>query len=430
VGSPALVAICLGYFMVILDTTVVNAALPALRRDLGTGVSGLQWVVDGYTLLFASLLLSGGTLGDRFGARRMFQTGLSIFLLASAGCAAAPSTTVLILARVVQGIGAAVAVPTSLALLRAAYTDPSTRARAFGVWGGIAGLAAAPGPVIGGLLVIASWRLVFVINIPIGIAAIALTARFVPAPAPRAHRMDPAAQLVGVLAVVGLTFALIQGGHHGVSPLVGAAAVVFLVAAAAFVVIERRAAAPMLPPGLFRDRGFSGGNAVGLLLNLGFYGELFVLNLYFQHVLGYSALRAGLALLPQMGVVAAGSALSGRCTAHMGSPRPTMLFGLTTGGAGLLGLIVAGAQTPYGLLVAPLVAAGFGMSFTMPAVTTALTETAPVQQAGLASGAISGARQIGDVLGVALLGGLIGGAHFLAGALLTATIIRQRPITT
>jgi MFS transporter, DHA2 family, methylenomycin A resistance protein len=415
--SWALVAVCLGYFMVILDTTIVNVALPALRADLGASVSGLQWVVDSYLLMFAALLLSGGTLADRLGARRVFQLGLGVFVVASVCCGVSPSTVVLVIARAVQGVGAALAVPASLALLRAAFPDPAARARAIGVWGGIAGVAAAGGPILGGVLVSTfSWRLVFFVNVPIGLAAMAMTAQRVPAIRACPRGLDPAAQLTGILALAALTLALIEGGRAGItSPLVISAVATFLATAAAFIVIERRVSTPMLAPTLFRDATFTGGNLVGLLINLGFYGELFVINLYFQQVLGYSALVAGLALLPQMGMATVGSALSGAFTARAGGPRPTMLTGLAVGGAGLLGLIMIGPHTPYVLLVGPLVAAGFGMSFTMPAATTAVVEGAPADRSGLASGAINAARQVGGVIGVALLGALVSGGPVIPG---------------
>lgn len=441
--SPALIAIGLGYFMVILDTTIVNVALPALRADLRASVSGLQWVVDSYLLMLAAFLLSGGVLADRLGARRVLQLGLGIFVVASVGCGVAPSTVVLVITRVVQGVGAALAVPASLALLRAAYPDLGPRARAVGVWGGIAGIAAAAGPILGGVLITAaSWRLVFFINVPIGLAAMVLTAQYAPAPKACPRSLDPAAQLAGVLALAALALALIEGGHGGLTPLAIGGAAVFVAATAAFIAIEGRVEHPMLPLKLFRDATFTGGNVVGLLINLGFYGELFVINLYFQQVMGYSALLAGLAVLPQMGVVAAASALSGWYTARVGGPRLTMLIGLVTGGAGLLGLIVVGVHTPYLLLVGPLVAAGFGMAFTMPAATTAVVEAAPADRAGLASGAINAARQVGGVIGVALLGALvaaggpivpglriglaIAGAAFLLGAAVTMSTIGHR----
>jgi DHA2 family methylenomycin A resistance protein-like MFS transporter len=323
----------------------------------------------------------------------------------------------LVVARLVQGVGAALLVPASLSLLQGTYRDRAARARAVGVWGAIAGIAAASGPVLGGLLVsAASWRTVFFVNLPVGALALALTAARVPAVAGRRDRpIDLPAQTAGVVALAAITIALIEAGHAGW----GAAVVVagFGLAAAGllgFLAVERRAASPMLPLALFRSSRFSGATLVGVLINLGFYGELFVINLYFQQVRHFSPLEAGLALLPQMGVVALGSALSGRFTGRAGSPRPTMLIGLTLGGLGLLGLMVAGRETAYALLVVPFAAAGFGMAFTMPAATTAVVESAPSDRAGIASGVINAGRQVGGVLGVALLGTLVSGA-FVSG---------------
>ncbi|QPP05668.1 MFS transporter [Streptomyces bathyalis] len=416
--SPALVAVCLGYFMVILDTTAVNSALPAVREDLHTGVSGLQWVVDGYMLTLAAGLLTGGALADRAGARRVFQTGLALFALSSVACGLAPQTWLLVTARLAQGAAAALSVPASLALLRASFPGRASRARAFGAWGAIAGLAAASGPIVGGLLVgHTGWRPVFFVNVPVALLAMVLTARYVPAPAPQRRPLDPWAQILGAVALASLTFALIEGGRAGHRTQVLAAGALCVAAAATFVAVERRVARPMLPLELFRDRAFAGGTLVGLLINLGFYGELFVLNLYFQQILGHSALVAGIALLPQLGMATIGSALSGRFTARAGSPRPTMLAGLLTGSAGLFGLTAAGTGSGYPLLVAPLIAVGFGMSFTMPAATTAVVEAAPAERAGLASGVINSARQTGGVIGVALLGALLhgSGASFVTG---------------
>ena len=323
--SLALVAVCLGYFMVIIDTTIVNVAVPALQAGLHADVAGVEWVIDGYLLMLAALVLSGGALADRLGAHRIFQIGLGVFTVTSVICGVAPDVTVLIIARLIQGAGAAMSVPASLSLLRAAFPDARLRARAIGVWGTIAGVAAASGPILGGLLVTAgSWRLVFFVNVPIGLAAIVLTAH-VPAPAGHKRNLDPAAQAVVVIALAALTTALIEGGSSGLTPLVITAGVVFLAATVAFIALERHSSDPMLPLSLFSDRSFTAGNIIGLLINLGFFGELFVLNLYLQRVLGYWALLAGVALLPQLGMLTAGSALSGRFTARMGSPRPALV---------------------------------------------------------------------------------------------------------
>jgi DHA2 family methylenomycin A resistance protein-like MFS transporter len=355
-----LIGICLGYFMVILDATAVNVALPDLGRELQGDVAGLQWVVDAYTLVFAALLLSGGALGDRLGSRRVFLAGLGLFTAASAACAAAPTVGFLVGARVAQGIGAALLVPSSLAVLRATYADAAERARAVGVWAAVAGIAAASGPIIGGLLVTSvSWRAVFVLNVPVGAVALLLAARYVAADgARRGGGFDPAGQVAGILALACLTFGLIEGGDAGWGSAVPLAALALsVVAFAVFLATERRAAAPMLPLELFRSRVFSASAFVGAAINFGFYGQLFVISLYFQQVRGYSALATGLAMLPEGLFVSVASAFAGRLTARVG-PRVPMLIGLTTGGLGLVGLVVAGPETPYPVLIAPLAAAG------------------------------------------------------------------------
>ena len=404
-----LIAICLGYFMVILDATIVNVALPSIGRGLGGGVSALQWVVDAYTIVFAGLLLSAGSLGDRLGARRVFDVGLVIFTVASAACAVAPSVALLIAARAAQGLGAALLVPSSLALLRATYSNPPERARAVGAWGAIAGVGAASGPIVGGVLVgLVSWRAVFVVNVPVGILALVLGYRHLrPAGERQGGGFDPAGQLLGLASLTLLTVGLIEGGAAGwTSPVTVASLIAFAPAAAVFVAVEARARQPMLPLALFRNRTFSGATLVGLAINLGFYGQLFAFSLYFQQVRGFSALATGIVLLPEGVFVALSSALSGRLTGRTG-PRLPMLVGLLSGGLGFAGLMVAGRSTSYALLVVPLVAAGLGMAFTMPAATAAMIEAAPAARAGIASGVLNAARQAGGAVGVALLGTLL-----------------------
>jgi DHA2 family methylenomycin A resistance protein-like MFS transporter len=405
------VAVSLGYFLVILDATAVNLALPALRQDLGGGITGLQWVVDGYTLAFAALLLSAGVAGDRFGPRRVCLTGLVLFTAASAGCALAPSIGILVLIRLIQGAAAALLVPSSLTLLQASYPGRRERARAIGLWGGIGGLAAASGPVLGGgLTAAASWRLVFAINIPVGLFAWWLTRRRVAGPAgSRDRRADPAGQLTAVVALTALTAGLIEAGPHGwASWPVAAGLIIAAGAAAAFVAVERRAASPMLPLPLLRRPALSAGSAVGLLINLGFYGQLFAYSLYLQQVRGDSPLTAGLSLLPEAAAVPIASVLSGRLTGRRG-PRVTMITGLTLGAAGLFGLTVTAHGTPYWVLVLPMLAAGTGMALTMPAATTAVMESAPASRGGTAAGLLNTARQVGGALGVAVAGSLVSG---------------------
>jgi MFS transporter, DHA2 family, methylenomycin A resistance protein len=409
-SSLALVVICLGYFMVIVDTTVVNVALPAIGRDLHGGVAGLQWVVDAYTLSFAGLLLTGGALAERFGGRRVFGAGLAVFAAASAACGLAPSLGVLVAARLVQGAGAALLVPSSLVLLQAAYPTRAGRARAFGAWGAIAGIGAASGPIVGGLLVTAwSWRGVFFLNLPFALAAMALAGRAVPATGPGDRDVDLPGQLLGVAGLGLLTWSLVEAGQIGwTAPRVLAGFCLSAAAWAGFARAEYRAADPMLPLRLFAWPAFRAGSAVGLLINLGFYGQLFLMSLYLQDVRGYSALGAGLALLPEAALLIAASTLSGRIMARTG-PRLPMLAGLALGVAGLAGLLVAGAHTTYALLVLPMAAAGFGMALTMPAATAAVIEAAPADRGGIAAGVVNAARQSGGVLGVALLGSLVHG---------------------
>lgn len=437
-----LVAICVGYFMVILDTMVVNVALPALSKSLHTSTSGLQWIVDAYSLVFGALLLSAGALGDRRGAKPVFHLGMAIFAISSLACGLAPTTGLLVAARCAQGLGAALAVPSSLSLLQAAYPDQATRRRAFGIWGAVAGIAAGAGPVVGGALVSGlGWRSVFFVNVPIGVAGLALTARFLPSPPRRRHGTDIVGQLAGVACLAGLTVALIEAGASGwASPVVATGLVVFAVAGAAFIAIEHRVSSPMLAIGLFSSPRFSSATAVGLLINLGFYGELFVMSLYLQQLRGFTPLRAGVALTPELAMAVIGSAASGRITARSGPGLP-MLVGLVVGGAGLAGLAVAGAHSSYWLLVVPFMAAGLGMSLVMPAATTAVMEAAPPERGGLASGTLNAARQVGGVIGVALLGTLvasrgtfvvglrtamvIAGGVFVLGAILTALFVER-----
>ena len=400
--------------MTILDATIVNVALPSIGSGLSTNLTGLQWVVDSYQLTFAALLLAGGALGDRLGSRPVFEVGLALFTLASALCGAAPVLAALVVFRVLQGIGAALVVPASLALIRQTFAEEATRARATGVWGAIAGIAAGAGPVLGGILVGSlGWRSVFLVNLPVGLAAMWLVHRYVSPTAGRRQRgLDVTGQTVGVLALGLLTFGIIEGGNRGWSAAVIVSALVAsVIAAVIFVVLESRSREPVLPLDLFGSPSFSAGTLVGFLINFGFYGQLFFMSVYFQQVRGYSAPLTGLALLPELGVVAASSFLSGRLTGHVG-PRLPMIIGLAAGGPGLAALLIVGPTTPYVLLAGLLVAIGFGMSFTMPAMTTAVTEAAPRDQAGIASGVLNAARQVGGALGVALLGSLVGHASF------------------
>jgi DHA2 family methylenomycin A resistance protein-like MFS transporter len=440
-GRWPLVAVCLGYFMVILDVTVVTVANPTIGHDLHTSITTLQWVVDGYTMVFAGLLLLAGGLGDRFGARRAFLAGLVVFTAASVACAAAPGPAALVVARLAQGAGAALLVPSSLSLLHTSYSDGAVRARAVGVWGMVGGVAAGAGPVLGGLLVAGlGWRSIFLLNLPVGVAAYLLTRRTVARDdltrhtaarddagrrgGPRsAGGLDLPAQVVAVVMLAAVVGGLIQAGDLGwASPVVVGALLVAAVALGGFLVLEGRSRAPMLPLRLFREAPFSASVAIGVLLNFGFYGLLFVAPLYFEQQRHTGVLLTGLSILPMSAVVAVSSALAGRVTARTG-PRLPMVIGLLVGAAGLAGWLLAGPNTPYWVLVVPMVFAGFGIAFAMPSSTTAIMRTATAGRAGITSAAFNAARQLGSALGVAVFGtlaasGLLLGVH--AGALLGA----------
>ncbi|WP_443058225.1 MFS transporter [Streptomyces sp. NBC_00820] len=404
-----LLTVCTGYFMVILDVTIINVAVPVVGRELRASLTGIQWITDGYTLVFAGFLMTGGALGDRLGNRRVFRAGVTVFTAASAACAAAPDAAFLVAARLLEGLGAALIVPGSLALLQEAYPLPAARSRAFGLWGSMAGIAASAGPLLGGLLVsTAGWRWVFLINLPVGAACLVLTSRYV-APSPRrpGRALDWPAQCAVVAAVALLTGALNEAGRRGWSdPLVLTGLGLVVPAVGAFVWRERLARSPVLPPRLLRSRAMTGGAAVGLLFNFGFYGMVFTASLDFQHQRGFGALRTGLALFPAVAMTMFASVLSGRLARRTGD-RPLVVTGMLLGALGLAGWAAAGTDPAYPLLVAPMMAVGFGTSFALTGSTATVMSAAPPAYAGAASALFNTTRQIGSASGVALGGSLL-----------------------
>ncbi len=421
-----LIALCLGYFMVIIDVTIVNIALPSLGKDLHGGVADLQWVVDGYTLSFACLLLSAGYLADRLGAKKSFLAGLIFFVLTSLGCSLAINFGLLIFFRILQGIAAALLVPTSLALINVAYPNKVERAKAIGLWASIGGMAAAAGPLLGAILTTwFSWRAVFLVNIPVGISAILLTINYVPNPGNLAkNSFDFLGQIVGIISIASLAFSLIEAGRLGwLSPIIIGSSIIFLAAFISFLIIEQRTPSPMLPLALFKSKNFSAAVVIGMLLNSGFYGELFVLPLYFQQLREYSVLITGLAILPQTAFIAIASFLAGRITSKFG-PKWPIIIGLIMGASGFLALLITQATTPsYWILILPLVAIGFGAALAVPATTIAVINAAPNQCAGIASGAFNASRQLGSLMGVALFGTILNGsARFITGMHITLSL--------
>lgn len=346
----------------------------------------------------------------------MFLWGLALFSASSLACGLAPSILVLVVARLAQGLGAAVAVPSSLALLQVAHPDPQGRARIVGMWGAMAGVAAAAGPALGGLVVQGfGWRSVFFINVPLGLVGILLGRRHLPRAKRHAHGLDVAGQVAAGAAAASLAIGLIDAGTHGWGSMTVLACLAISVAgAAAFVVVERRCQRPMLPLALFSTSTFSVATVVGFLCNLGFFGELFVVSLYLQQVRGLSALTAGLLLVPQMAATMVGSVASGRVMARYGPRRP-MIVGLGIGAFGLASLGLAGLRTPYWLLLPSVVLAGFGIAFAMMSATAAVIEAAGAERGGVASGALNAARQLGGMVGVALLGSFVAAHHRFIG---------------
>lgn len=412
----ALIAVLLGFFIVMLDATIVNVALADIGTDLDASVASLQWVVDSYTLVFAAFLLTSGAACDRLGARAVYLFGLLLFGVLSVVCALAPTGGALVAARAAQGAGASAVVPGSLALLAVIYKEPDARSRAIGLWGGAGGIAAAVGPVLGGVLVSwIGWRAVFWVNIPIIAVACRLALRSLPAPAAQHGRaIDPLGQILSVLGLAALTYGMIAGGESGLGSASAATICCGAAVLAGLIVVEHHVDDPMLPMPLFREARFTVSALVGLALNISFFGQLFVLSLFFQRYLGYAPWLAGLALAPQACSAVIASPLGGRSTARIGAPA-TMLIGLLTGAAGFGSLVGVTAGTPYPLTALLTFAGGFGMAFAMPAATSAAVASAPPAYTGLAGGVINAARQTGSVIGVAALGAMIATRTFLAG---------------
>jgi MFS transporter, DHA2 family, methylenomycin A resistance protein len=418
-GEPAagrtLSAAVLGFFMITLDAVIVTIALPSIRHDLGGGITGLQWVVDGYTLMFAALLLSAGALADRIGARRAFGAGLVLFTVASAACGLAPGLAVLIVARFVQGASAAVLMPSSMSLLRQAYPDQARRARAIALWGLGGGVAASCGPVLGGLLTLASWRMIFCVNVPAGAVALLLLARTRRSPH---HKVpfDWTGQVTAVLAMGGLTYGAIEAGATGfTAPRVLAAFAVAVVALAAFLAAQARGAHPMLPLSLFRSRAVSVAVAAGFAFVVGYYGLPFLMSLYLQQQRGLSPLAAGAAFVPMMVTGAALTPLSPRLAGKLGSWR-LITAGLVLMTAGLIILALVPFSTPLWALAGLMILVGLGGPTVTPSATTVLLNGVPRHQAGTASGVFNTSRQVGGALAIAVFGALLANrATFLQG---------------
>jgi MFS transporter, DHA2 family, methylenomycin A resistance protein len=408
--SLTLVAMSLGYGVVQLDVTIVNTALSSIGAALGGGVAELQWVVSAYTIAFAALILSAGALGDRLGARKVFASGFVLFTAASLACALAPSAALLIAARAIQGVGAAILVPNSLALLNHAYPDETERGRAVGIWAAGASLALTAGPLAGGgLIALVGWRSIFLVNLPIGLAGLWLTWRYADETTRSpSHKLDLPGQAAAIGALGVLAGALIEGGVIGWSnPWVLAGFAAAAVLGVLFVAQERRASQPMLPLSLFASRLFSLTALVGLLVNIAFYGLIFVLSLYFQEINRLSPLATGLAFLPMMGVVLPVNLLAPRAAERFGAPA-VIAAGAAIAAAGCAALLGITQGTPYWAIGPQLIAMGAGLGLLVPPLTATLLGSVDKSHSGVAAGVLNATRQTGSVLGVALFGSLLG----------------------
>jgi DHA2 family methylenomycin A resistance protein-like MFS transporter len=421
----ALAASSLAFCLVLLDTSLVNVALPDIGRDLGASVTGLQWTINAYALVLATLLMSAGALADRLGARRLVLCGAALYLLGSLFAATANGVGVLVAAQGTLGLGAALLLPSSLSLLTHAYPDPVRRGVAVGIWSTVAAGSFAASPFLAGLLIDAGgWRAVFAVNVPFAVTVAVLLLWHVPdTPKRIARSLDLAGQGSAMVALGALTFALIESRALGwdSSAVIGCLGAVVL-ASAAFVIVERRSAAPMLPLGLFAARGFTWSIVAGLLVTFALYGQLFLLTLYLQEARGLSATEMGLVYLSQPIVVAFVGIPTGRMLGRIG-PRVPLIVGGVAGLCGALLLAATiGPSTPYELIVGSLMLFGLAAGTIVPAVTSAVVLVVPAAQVGVASSALNAARQTGGVLGIALLGGLLSARDYVTGLPVTMVL--------
>ncbi|WP_327673314.1 MULTISPECIES: MFS transporter [unclassified Streptomyces] len=417
-----LVVTCLGQFMVLLDNTIVGAALPDMQHRLGAELTGLQWIVDAYVLLVAMLLLSGGVFADRFGRKRVYLSGVAVFTAASVLCSVAPSVGWLVAGRVLQGIGAAALSPASLALLVAAHPAPKERVRAIGLWAGLSGIGLAAGPVAGGALTQAfGWPAIFLVNVPIGVVLLVVGRRVLKeSRTPEPGALDIPGTILSVLGVGTLSYALIEGGSRGwTSPVILGGFAAAAVILGAFVAVERRHPAPMLPLGLFRQRLFTVSNSAMIVVGFALMGSYFFFSQFFVYVQGSSILMAGLQTLPATLAMVVVSPFAGRLAARYGY-RSVVTGGLALAGLGLVALGWVHADTGYANMWWRLAMVGIGFALTMSPLTGAAIQAVDPREGGLASGISSTTRQIGAVLGVAVLGAVVralqsGGSSFEAG---------------
>jgi EmrB/QacA subfamily drug resistance transporter len=402
-------SVAFGLFMIMLDNTVVNVALPSIERDLHITISELEWVVTAYALTFAALLVTGGKLADLYGRRRIFIVGLAVFTLSSLACGLAPTAGFLIGARTVQGVGAALMNPATLSIITATF-PPKERGRAIGIWAGVSALALAIGPLCGGLIVDnISWNWIFFVNVPVGALGIVVSRLVITESRDTSHEqsIDVPGLATSGLGLFALSYALIEGNRHGWTSVeilgLFAAAVVLLVA---FVLVEHHQRLPMLDLSLFKIGAFAGANVVAMLVSLGMFGVFFFVSLYVQNILGYSPTKAGAIFLPMTLLIIVVAPIAGHTSDRIGS-RWLMGGGMTIVGISLLLYQRTGVHSDFWTLLPAMLLGGIGMAMTMSPMTSAAMGAVPVDKAGVGSGVLNSFRQVGGSLGIALIGAIL-----------------------
>ncbi|HVV94802.1 MAG TPA: MFS transporter [Hyphomicrobiales bacterium] len=404
-----LAAVCLGSFVVLLDISVVNLALPALQADLHTGIAGLQWVLDAYVLCLSAFMLSAGALGDRYGRKRTWLAGIALFMVGSAVCALAPTLAVLIVGRVIQGLAGALVMPGALSIIAQGFHEPGRRARMIGLWAAFAPLALVVGPVLGGVLVdTAGWQSIFLINLPLGALTLVLGWRGIPESADPAHAaFDPAGQTLSVIWLGALTYGFIAAGDNGWTARGTIAAfAVAVLGLGAFVAAERRAARPMVPLALFRGPGFAAINLASFVLGFTAFSTVFLFSLLLQFIQGLPPIEAGLRMMPEFLAEAIVAAASGRLAARFGE-RPVMVAGYLVLAVSALATAFVPAGVAYPTLATLFVGFGVGMGLAIPATSAAAMGAVARERSGVASGLVNAARQVGTATGIALLGTIL-----------------------
>lgn len=401
---------CLSLLMIAMDMTIVNVALPSIRQDLAASISGLQWVIDAYTMVVASLLMLAGSMADRFGRRRVFQSGMALFMLGSLLCSIAPNIQGLVAFRIIQALGATMLNPVAMSIIANTFHEPRERARAIGVWGAVAGVSMALGPVIGGVLTASvGWRSIFWVNLPVGAAAMLLAARFIPeSKAPRPRRIDPVGQMLVFIILAAVTYAVIEGPHAGwgSTTIVGLFSVAAL-SLVALLIYEPRRHEPLIDIRFFRSAPFSSATLIAICSFAAFSGFLFLNALYLQEVRGMSAFHTGLCTLPLAVATIVCSPFSGRLVGTYGT-RPSLLASGTAMVISALMMTQLTTTTPIPLLLFTYVIFGIGFGMVNAPITNTAVSGMPKAQAGLAAAVASTSRQIGASLGVALAGTILG----------------------